>query len=133
MPTLQFVHAPEPALAYVPGGHTEAVADVDPAGHAYPAAQFPVQAAEANPAKAPYKPAGHGAVQVLVVKPGVEPYVPVGQGEHTPAPTSLNFPGAHTVTVELVLPTGQAYPAVQLPVQTGDVTPDTWPNRPDGH
>ena len=32
----------DPALLYVPAGHSTAVGDVDPAGHAYPAVHDPL-------------------------------------------------------------------------------------------
>jgi hypothetical protein len=43
-----------------PSGHTEVVAMMDPGGHSYPGAHWPLQFA--------------------VVRPGVDPKVPEGQG-----------------------------------------------------
>lgn len=45
----------------------------DPAGHAYPALQFPEQLADDRPDVAPNVPAGHSAVQDAVARPDVLP------------------------------------------------------------
>jgi hypothetical protein len=74
-PGTQSVQAPAPASAYLPDGHWAAVEVVDPAGHAYPAAQFPVQ--------------------VAVVSPAVDPNVPAGQSVQAPAPASEYLPATH--------------------------------------
>ena len=67
------MHTAAPAVAKVPVGHSIAVGDVDPGGHAYPAVQLPVQAAVTRPVAAPYLPPGHGPLQVAVVRPEVLP------------------------------------------------------------
>ena len=48
-PAVQLVQLPAPVRLYWPARHVTAVALVDPAGHAYPAAQFPEQEDEARP------------------------------------------------------------------------------------
>ena len=58
-PALQFVHTPDPATLYFPEGHTPCVGLVDPAGHAYPALQLPLQPAAVKADTAPYSPAAH--------------------------------------------------------------------------
>jgi hypothetical protein len=57
-PAAQSVHDVAPAAAYRPDAHMAAggLATVDAAGHAYPAAQSPVQVATPNPAESPYLP-----------------------------------------------------------------------------
>ena len=59
-PTAQAVHVDAPALLNCPKGHTDAVASVDPAGHEYPAVQFPLHADVFIAGVAPYCPAAHG-------------------------------------------------------------------------
>ena len=69
MPGGQAVQTPAPAREYHPKGHCTEVADVDPAGHAYPAVQLPLQ--------------------TTLVRPWVDPKVPAGQLLHTAAPAKL--------------------------------------------
>jgi hypothetical protein len=104
------VHVALPAKLYCPGGHAAAVGVVDPAGHTYPAVQFPLQVELDKPEVLPKLPEGH-ALQLL-------------------APVRLKVPGGHADTVEFVLPGGQAYPAVQGPEHSEDVWPAVDPNRP---
>jgi len=89
------VHRDAPDRLYVPAGHTDAVRLVDPATHAYPALQFPLQLADVRPADAPYRP----ALQTV----------------HKPAPGKLYCPAPQIDAVEFVDPAGHAYPALQLP------------------
>ncbi len=49
VPAGQSLHAPAPARLYCPAGQTDAVALVDPAAHAYPAVQLPLQVAVLRP------------------------------------------------------------------------------------
>jgi hypothetical protein len=56
-PTAQSVHTPCPPVLNFPGGHAAAVAVVDPAAHAYPAAQSPLHAAVCRPRAEPNLPA----------------------------------------------------------------------------
>ena len=49
---------------------------------------------------------------------------------HAAAPTSEYCPGAHDTAVAFVDPAGQAYPALQFPVQSAVINPDVLPNRP---
>ena len=56
-PALQFVHTPDPLMLYLPTGQGDAVGDVEPAGHTYPAVQLPLQPAVPMPDTAPYRPA----------------------------------------------------------------------------
>jgi hypothetical protein len=126
------VHVPAPPKLYVPTPHTLAVAFVLPAGQEYPAVQLPLQAAVAAPA-APHVPAGHEAVHALELNAAVAPYLPAGQALQEPARAALNLPGVHVTAVAFVLPTGHAYPAMQLPEQAADVRFTAAPKVPAGH
>ena len=96
-PSPHAVHDPCPASLYWPAGHTTAVEVVDPDAHAYLALHAPLHAD--------------------VVKPVVFPNLPAAHAMHDPEPVVLYCPVAHIAAVELVDPAGQAYPAVQGPVQ----------------
>ena len=101
-------------MLYCPAGHTTAVALVDPGGHAYPAAQPPLHAADG---RAP-----------------VDPKVPPGQATQAPNPGRLYVPATHATAVGLVEPAGHAYPALQLPVHAAaDVKPAVKLYRPAAH
>jgi hypothetical protein len=52
-PAAQGMQDPDPAVAYCPARHWEAVALVDLAGQAYPAMQLPLHAADVKPMLAP--------------------------------------------------------------------------------
>jgi hypothetical protein len=52
-------HTPSPGALYWPVGHRTAVALVEPAGQAYPAAHRPLHPGTVNPGTAPYAPTGH--------------------------------------------------------------------------
>ena len=130
-PAGQDEHVPAPPKLYVPTPQTLAVAFVLPAGQEYPAVQLPLQAALATPA-APHVPAGHEAVHAFVVKAAVAPYLPAGQALQEPARAALNLPGVHVTAVAFVLPTGHAYPAMQLPEQAADVSFTAAPKVPAG-
>ena len=54
-------------------------------------------------------------------------YLPGAHSEHCAAPAPLKVPPGHCTAVGLVLPAGQAYPALQLPVQDGEVRPEDAP------
>ena len=69
-------HAPAPTRLYEPGGHWVAVADVLPAGQAYPAVQFPLHADVDSPDAEPKVPAGQAAVQLALVIRDNAPYRP---------------------------------------------------------
>lgn len=69
VPVGQSIQDAEPATLYLPMGHVDAWAVVDPAAHAYPAWQSPEQAE--------------------VVDPPL-PNLPAGQVVHEPAPPTLN-------------------------------------------
>ena len=56
-PAAHGVQALEPAKLYLPTGQGDAVGDVEPAGHTYPAVQLPLQPAVPMPDTAPYRPA----------------------------------------------------------------------------
>jgi hypothetical protein len=64
---------------------------VDPAGHAYPALQFPL----------------HAAVDCAVVPP----YRPAAHAVHVPDPPRLYCPAGHGAAVALVDPATHTYPA----------------------
>jgi hypothetical protein len=88
------MHRPERLGAYVPGGHTTAVALVEPEGHAYPARQLPEQ--------------------LLFVRADVAPKVPAGQGAQWLAPAALDVPAGHAYRVGVVDPVPlHMYPAEQ--------------------
>jgi hypothetical protein len=88
-PALQLVQVPAPARLKVPGGHTVAVGDTDPAPHAYPAVQFPEHAGVVRPSEPPNTPGGQRAVQALVFRPWDDPNNPGLQLVHPPAPLRL--------------------------------------------
>jgi hypothetical protein len=113
LPALQLLHDPAPVRLYVPEEHTDAVLDVDPAAHAYPALHSPEHAAD--------------------VRPSDDPKVPAGHSVHTPAPDTLYRPATHWAAVALVDPAGHAYPAVHIPLQADEIRPDVAPNVPAGH
>jgi hypothetical protein len=92
VPAGQSLHAPAPAALNRPAAHTTAVALAEPAGHACPAEQAPLQA----PAR---------AVTLL--------QVPGAQSVHEPARAKLYRPAGQGTTVELGEPAGHAYPAEQ--------------------
>jgi hypothetical protein len=62
VPAGQLVQTPEPAVAYVPAAHWVVVAEVDPAGQAYPAVHAPVHWLVVAPA-APYRPGSQAPAQ----------------------------------------------------------------------
>ena len=97
----------------MPAAHWAAVAVVDPATHAYPAAQLPLHAADGRPAVAPYVPAGHAL--------------------HNPAPLKLYWPTPHITAVAFVDPATQACPALQLPLHPALDRPAVAPYVPAGH
>ena len=68
VPPGQGVHVEAPARLYLPAVQPSWVADVDPAGQAYPAVQFPLQAGVEEP-PVPKVPAGHAATHVPAVWP----------------------------------------------------------------
>ena len=126
------MHTPAPASEYVPAGHIDAVALVDPATHANPASQLPLQLADDIAAVAPYRPAAHADVHAAVVSPVVFPNRPAGQSTHTLAPDKLYRPTPHTAAVGVVERATQKYPAVQFPLHVALVSPATPPNTPAG-
>jgi hypothetical protein len=96
-PALQLVQAPAPLKLYVPAGQVTAVALTDAAGHAYPAVQRPLHAADGRPA--------------------VDPYTPAGQSVHTPALANEYVPAAQVTAIALTDPAGHANPALHIPLQ----------------
>jgi hypothetical protein len=105
---------------------------VDPAGHAYPAAQFPEQADELRPEVPPKVPAGHCPLHVADVNSLPSPKVPTGHSVHAPAPLKLYWPVGHldAIGLELVDPGGHACPAVQFPEHPADAIAAVLPYRP---
>jgi hypothetical protein len=95
VPSGHTVQAAAPASAYCPATHCTAVLFVLPAGHAFPAVQFPE----------------HAAVVMFVD----EPKVPPGHNVHEGAPCALYCPLGHTDVVALVEPAGHEYPALHGP------------------
>ncbi len=130
LPSAHGSHTPAPAKLYVPGGHWTAVADVLPAGHAYPAVQFPLQAGVDSPDAEPKVPTGQAAVQLALAIRGNAPNRPAGHTVHDPAPERLYRPAGHGDTVAMVDPAGHAYPAVQFPLHTDEFIAAVAPNCP---
>ena len=87
MPSGHALHAAAPPVLYCPAAHGTAVALVDPAGHAYPAA--------------------HGPLHDDVVSDVALPNVPPGHELHTDTPPVLYGPTAQGACVALVEPSGQ--------------------------
>jgi hypothetical protein len=106
-PALHKVHAAATAVLYRPAVHLFNVALVEPAGHAKPAEQFPVQVLADSPDVLPYTPAGHGPEQTAEVRATLLPYCPAGQSVQEAAPAGLYFPRGHAKAVLLVDPAGQ--------------------------
>ena len=92
---------------------------MDPEGQKYPAVQFPVQRAVLSPETSPYVPPGQGPVQDGLARPAVDPYSPAVQLVHAEAPEREYVPGGQMFAggVEVTVPAGQAYPALQFPEQ----------------
>ena len=112
-PAAQSVHTPCRPVLYFPGTHTAAVALVDPAAHAYPAAQSPLH--------------------VATDTPGVDPNCPATHVVHTPAPPSEYVPAGQMDAVAFVDPATHAYPALQFPLHAADDRPGAPPYRPAAH
>ncbi len=115
LPAGQSLHDPAPARLYLPAGHTDAVALVDPAGQEYPAVQGPLHAAELRPTADTLNQA------------------PAGQSAHTATPARLYWPARHTDAVALVDPAGQEYPAAQAPLQARVAKDALLPHLPGPH
>ncbi len=105
---------------------------VEPGGQAYPALQFPLHADEFMPGTEPKVPPGHRDVHAGEVRPGASPYDPAGQALQDAAPAREYCPRGHSWDVELVEAAGQAYPAVQLPLQAADPRAVALPKTPGG-
>jgi hypothetical protein len=101
------VHTPAPASEYVPAGHIDAVALVDPATHANPATQLPLQLADDIAAVAPYRPAAHADVHAAVVRPVTFPKRPTGQSTQPPHPDTLYRPTLQMLAVAVTDPATQ--------------------------
>ncbi len=121
------LHTPEAARLYVPTPHTDAVALVLPATHAYPPVQLPLHADDVSPLTAPYVPAGHSPLHAAVDKPAVAPCDPTLQFVHAPAAARLYVPTGHIAPAALMDPATQKYPAVQLPLHAALVRPAVAP------
>lgn len=106
-------HVADPAGLYVPAGHMDAVALVDPAAQAKPGAHAPVQLADVRPVVLPNRPAPHALQR--------------------PAPPGEKVPAAQMSDVDVVDPAGHAYPGAHAPVQLEDTRPLLLPKRPAGH
>ena len=78
-PAAQGVHVAALPTEYWPAGHSTAVALVEPAGHAYPAAHGPLHVGTDIPLAAPYRPASHGPLHRDDGSASVPPYCPGGQ------------------------------------------------------
>ena len=62
-PTAHATHAPAPPTLYQPGGHSTAVALVEPDGQAKPGEQPPLHPEVLSPGTAPNSPAAQGPLQ----------------------------------------------------------------------
>ena len=96
-PATQSEHAVAPAAAYRPDAHIAAggLATVDPAGHAYPALQLPLQATACKPCVLPNLPAGQ-SVQLLAA--AVDEYRPTAHSVHDPAPSEATQAGRYMLS-----------------------------------
>ena len=107
---------PQGTHLYEPNGHTDAVGDVEPAAHAYPALHWPEHAGDVAPVVLPYSPAGQLPLHAALVRPVASPKVPAAQDVHTLAPPVLKVPGGQMEAVAFGDPRGHAYPGSQLPL-----------------
>ena len=86
-PAAQSLQFAAPGAEYRPAAHGTAVAFIDPAPQAYPAAHCPLQLAVASPVTSPYVPGGHGlqdpdAPRAYCPAMHVTPYMVVEPGAH---------------------------------------------------
>lgn len=119
-----------PPRLYQPAGHGLCIAEVDPEGHANPAAHAPVHCELTRPDIAPKRPAGHCPLHDANAIPGLVPYCPALQFVQLPAPARLNVPDGHTEGEADTDPGTQKYPAEQRPEQASVDRPDVAPYRP---
>ena len=87
----------------------------------------PLQLDVVRAEEAPYRPSSHGPLHNALGVTLLLPNSPAGHAVHTPAPVNEYWPAAHGVAVELVEPSGQAYPALQLPLQPESASPARLP------
>jgi hypothetical protein len=130
-PAGQSVHTVAPAKEYRPTAHWDAVDEIDPGEHAYPAVQMPEQALVVSPAVAPYRPPGQGPEHAAAVKPVVTPYSPAAHSKHVPTPATAYCPATHEEHAED--PSVLNWPAGHCPEHAEDVRPTVAPNVPGGH
>ena len=119
-----------PASPNRPGGHAPvqlafAISTVAPNR---PALQS-LQAVAPGRAKVP---TGQEPLQAEAFSPGTTPNRPAGHSTQTAAPAVLYWPAGHLAAVALTLPSGHAYPAVQLPLQPLAFMASDSPKRPPG-
>jgi hypothetical protein len=95
--------------------------------------QSPEQVVSVSPLVSPKRPAGHKPLQLAVGREVALPNLPAEHRLHTPAPPKLYCPALHAAAVALVLPVGQAYPAVHVPLQEGYVRDVDAPHLPGLH
>lgn len=72
-PALQLLQAAAAAGLNCPTRHTMVRGEMDPAGHACPALQLPLQADDVRPEVLPNVPGSQGPLQVAVARPWVAP------------------------------------------------------------
>ncbi len=72
-PPGQSLHVAAPGKLKRPAGHTDVVGLTDPAGHAYPAVQLPLQAEDVWPWLPLYVPGAQGPEHDALTAPGVAP------------------------------------------------------------
>ena len=126
------LHPLEPATLYFPAGHTAAVGDVDPAGHAYPALHGPLHDDDCSPLVLPYRPPLHGPLHVTLFRPPELPYVPAGHARQ-PEPFTKYDPAEHVDGFGVVDPGLHTNPDAHGPLQLAIVSPTLEPYRPAAH
>ena len=81
---------------------------VDPATHAYPALQLPVQLDTDKPDCDPYRPASQSPLQLALDMAVDAPYSPALQLLQAPAPDKLYLPKGHVTAVATTEGAGHA-------------------------
>ncbi len=85
-PAAHSAHSQLPGSEYLPGAHMVWVGEEDPAGHAYPPAQLPMQEGVDRPVVDPKRPGSQGPLHEGLARPMVAPKRPGGQSVQIWAP-----------------------------------------------
>ncbi len=107
-PAAQSEHDPAAPKLYLPAGHVVAVELVELAGQAYPGEHAPSQLEFVCPGVAPYLPAAQEPLQAADASPGEAPNRPAEQVVQVEDPAPLYFPAGHWRAVEVVDPAAHA-------------------------